>query len=124
MSLFSFSRSRMASVSLVAIAIAIAVAGLGAYGALRAGTPPPSSGAALPEVDVAVVLQQTITELHTYSGRLAAVEQVEIRPQVSGAIVAVHIRDGALVQKGDLLFVIDPRPYQAEVDRATGLLAA
>ncbi|MBB5371357.1 MULTISPECIES: efflux RND transporter periplasmic adaptor subunit [unclassified Janthinobacterium] len=120
MSLFSFSRSRMASASLVAIA----VAGLGAYGALRAGTPPPSSQATLPEVDVAVVLQQTITELHTYSGRLAAVEQVEIRPQVSGAIVAVNIRDGALVHKGDLLFVIDPRPYQAEVDRATGLLAA
>jgi multidrug efflux system membrane fusion protein len=120
MSVFPLSRSRRASAAL----LLTAVAGLGAYGVLRAGTPPPSSSADLPEVDVAAVLQQTITDLQSYSGRLAAVEQVDIRPQVSGAIVAVHIRDGALVQKGELLFVIDPRPYQAEVDRASGLLAA
>lgn len=104
--------------------LAVAAAGLGTYGILHAGTPSPSPQSALPEVDVAVVLQQTITDLQSYSGRLAAVEQVDVRPQVSGAIVAVNIRDGALVQKGALLFLIDPRPYQAEVDRAAGLLAA
>jgi multidrug efflux system membrane fusion protein len=120
MSVFPLSRSKRASAAL----LLTVVAGLGAYGVLRAGTPPPSSSADLPEVDVAAVLQQTITDLQSYSGRLAPVEQVDIRPQVSGAIVAVHVRDGALVQKGELLFVIDPRPYQAEVDRASGLLAA
>ncbi|MYM96083.1 efflux RND transporter periplasmic adaptor subunit [Duganella vulcania] len=106
-----------------ALVLLAAVIGAGAYGVLRASTPPQSSQLALPEVDVAVVLQQNITDLQTYSGRLAAVEQVDIRPQVSGAIVAVNIRDGALVRKGDLLFVIDPRPYQAEFDRTKGLLA-
>lgn len=119
MPIFPLSRPKTAS----ALLLLIAVAGAGAYGVLRAGTPPQSSQLALPEVDVAVVLQQNITDLQTYSGRLAAVEQVDIRPQVSGAIVAVNIRDGALVRKGDLLFVIDPRPYQAEFDRTKGLLA-
>jgi len=78
----------------------------------------------VPEVDVAAVIEKTITDWQSYSGRLEAVEKVEVRPQVSGTIVSVNFKDGALVKKGDTLFVIDPRPYQAEVDRAAAQLAA
>ncbi|OAM52534.1 efflux transporter periplasmic adaptor subunit [Methylovorus sp. MM2] len=69
-------------------------------------------------VDVAEVVNQTITDWQTYSGRLEAVDRVEIRPLVSGTLTTVHFKDGALVKKGDVLFTIDPRPYEAEVARA------
>lgn len=78
----------------------------------------------LQEVDVVVVKRAAVTDWQFYSGRLAAVEKVEVKPQVAGAIVAVGLRDGQLVKKGDTLFVIDPRPYQAQVDRANGEVAA
>src|SRR3546814_10704621 len=67
---------------------------------------------ALP-IYVATVASQTITDWHEYSGRLEAVDKVEIRPLVSGTLTAVHFKDGSLVRRGDLLFTIDPRPYQA-----------
>jgi multidrug efflux system membrane fusion protein len=76
------------------------------------------------QVDVADVLYHPITEWQSYSGRLEAIQRVEIRPQVSGRIVSVQFKDGALVNKGDVLFVIDPDPYQAAVDRAAGEVAA
>ncbi len=76
------------------------------------------------EVDVATVVFKTISEWQSYSGRLEAVDRVDIRPLVPGTIVAVHFKDGALVKKGDLLFTLDQRPYLAEVDRAAGQLAA
>lgn len=75
-------------------------------------------------VDVATVLSQTITDWQSYSGRLEAIDHVEVRPLVAGTIVAVHFKDGALVKKGEPLFTIDPRPYQAEVGRAAAQLAA
>jgi multidrug efflux system membrane fusion protein len=76
------------------------------------------------EVDVAMVVAKSIIDWQSYSGRLEAVDKVEIRPQVPGTIVAVHFKDGALVKKGDALFTIDPKPYLAEVDRAAGQVAA
>jgi len=79
---------------------------------------------AAPAVDVATVIGKTITEWDEFSGRLEAVDRVEIRPRVSGTIEAVHFREGALVKKGDPLFTIDPRPYAAEVARAEAALAA
>lgn len=69
-------------------------------------------------VDVAVVEARNIIDWHNYSGRLEAVDRVEIRPQVSGILTAVHFKDGSLVKKGDVLFTIDPRPYAAEVAHA------
>lgn len=83
-----------------------------------AAAPPP------PEVDVAPVVARTITDWQSYSGRLEAVDRVEVRPQVSGAITAVHFRNGALVTKGDVLFTIDPRPHMAAVARAEAQVAA
>jgi membrane fusion protein, multidrug efflux system len=122
MSLKSISRTRIA---LAAFAV-VAVAGFGALVAARLDAQPAVAAEAppAPEVDAAAVVRRTITDWQTYSGRMAAVEKVDIRPQVSGTIVSVNFRDGALVKKGDTLFVIDPRPYQAAVDQAAAQLAA
>ncbi|QJP70029.1 efflux RND transporter periplasmic adaptor subunit [Burkholderia glumae] len=121
MSILATPRSRLAA---AALAVALAVGG-GAFGVIRASASAPAAQAApLQEVDVATVLSKTITDWQTYSGRLEAIERVDVRPLVSGTIVSVNFKDGALVKKGDVLFVIDPRPYQAEVDRAAAQLAA
>ncbi|MEX3977519.1 efflux RND transporter periplasmic adaptor subunit [Paraburkholderia sp. EG287A] len=122
MSLFSQSRTRIA----LAVIGVLVVAGLGTLGAIRLDSHPAVAAEAppAPEVDVAPVLNRTITDWQTYSGRMAAVEKVEIRPQVSGTIVSVNFQDGALVKQGETLFVIDPRPYQAAVDQAAAQLAA
>lgn len=82
------------------------------------------SAAPAPEVDVALVVAKSITEWQSYSGRLEAIDKVEVRPLASGRIVAVHFKDGALVKAGDTLFTIDPKPYAAEVERADAQLAA
>lgn len=71
-----------------------------------------------PEVTVAHPLAQSITDWDEYTGRLAAVDSVEVRARVSGYLKSVHFEDGAIVEEGDLLFVIDPRPYQAALDEA------
>lgn len=76
------------------------------------------------DVDVAAVIAGQITEWQSYSGRLEAIDKVDIRPLVPGKIVAVHFKDGQLVKKGDSLFTIDPRPYVAEVERAAAQVAA
>ncbi|MFG3756746.1 efflux RND transporter periplasmic adaptor subunit, partial [Klebsiella pneumoniae] len=68
-------------------------------------------------VSVATVEQRSAPTWDEFSGRLEAVERVEVRPRVAGVIEAVHFREGALVKQGDLLFSIDPAPYAAEVER-------
>ncbi|HWL27399.1 MAG TPA: efflux RND transporter periplasmic adaptor subunit [Burkholderiaceae bacterium] len=75
-------------------------------------------------VDVTQVSSRSITEWREYSGRLEAVDNVQIRPLVSGTITAVHFQDGSIVKAGDVLFTIDPRPYQAAVEKARADLAA
>ncbi|WEJ70497.1 multidrug efflux RND transporter periplasmic adaptor subunit MexE [Pseudomonas sp. PSE14] len=70
-----------------------------------------------PKVSVAEVIEQSINEWDEFTGRLEAPESVELRPRVSGYIDRVAFREGALVKKGDLLFQIDPRPFEAEVHR-------
>jgi multidrug efflux system membrane fusion protein len=71
-----------------------------------------------PPVSAAIVLEKSVVETQEFSGRLEAVERVEIRPRVSGFIASVNFQPGAEVRKGDVLFVIDPKPYEAEADRA------
>jgi multidrug efflux system membrane fusion protein len=90
---------------------------LGACGQKAPPAPPP------PSVTVAPVLEREINEWDEFTGRLEAVEQVEIRPRVSGYIQRVSFPEGKEVKKGDVLFVIDPRPYQAELARAEAQLA-
>ena len=80
----------------------------------RPKAPPPSP----PKVTVALPQIMTVTNWDEYPGHLQAVEMVETRPRVSGYIDSIHFTDGAEVTAGDLLFVIDPRPYQAAVDQA------
>ncbi|MCY1394542.1 Efflux pump periplasmic linker BepF [compost metagenome] len=72
---------------------------------------------AAPKVTVAAVIEQPLNEWDEFTGRLEAPESVEIRPRVSGYIDRVAFDEGSLVKKGDLLFQIDPRPFEAEVKR-------
>jgi len=85
-----------------------------------AGAPPPP-----PAVTVALPIQREVVEQDEYTGRSEATETVEVRARVTGYLQAVHFQDGELVKKGDLLFTIDARPYnavlahaQAELQRA------
>src|SRR5215218_2999401 len=71
-----------------------------------------------PAVTVARPLQKNITEWDEYTGRFVAVETVEVRARVSGFVNSIHFKDGQLIKQGDLLFVIDPRPYQIAVEQA------
>ena len=81
------------------------------------------TAAALP-VSVAVVTPRATVPWDEFSGRLEAVERVEIRSRVAGAIQEIHFREGALVKQGDLLILIDPSLYAADVARAEGQVAA
>ena len=79
--------------------------------------------AAPPPVTVSAPLQKEITEWDEYTGQFAAVDYVEIRARVSGYLTEIHFTDGQIVNKGDLLFVIDPRPYEIELQQAQAQLA-
>jgi len=94
------------------ITLALAIAGCGSQASTGAAMPPP------PEVSVANVLSKQVRQWDDFTGRVAAVESVELRPRVSGYVQRVAYEEGQEVNKGDLLFVIDPRPYQAVLDRA------
>ena len=83
--------------------------------ACKKAAPPPQGP--LP-VNVLTVVEKEVHEWDEYTGRLDAVESVEVRPRVSGYITEVKFEAGAMVKNGDLLYVIDPRPYQADFDRA------
>ncbi len=81
-----------------------------------AQAPPPEQPA--PQVTVATPLVKDVTDWDEFTGRLYAVESVEVRPRVSGYLQSIHYEEGSLVKAGDLLYVIDPRPYQAILDQA------
>ncbi len=83
----------------------------------------PAETPAIP-VTVAVVESRDVTHWEQFSGRLEAVERVQIRSRVAGQIQAVHFREGALVKAGDALFTIDPAPYQATVAGAEAQVAS
>lgn len=86
--------------------------------ASEAAAPPP------PPATVAVMTEQPVQVWKDFSGRLQAVDYVEVRPQVSGKLQEIRFKDGQSVTKGDILFVIDPAPYQAAVDQAKANLQA
>lgn len=94
---------------------ALALACLAAAGC----EPPPAPPAPPPpQVTVAFPERRAVTPEEFFNGWTAAVETVEVRSRVRGHIEAVHFRDGDLVKAGDLLFTLDPRPFQADVDAA------
>jgi multidrug efflux system membrane fusion protein len=111
------------------LAAAMALAGLAALtlagchdgAAVAAGGPPGGGGA---PITAAAVIERAVTETQEFSGRLEAVEHVDIRARVGGFITAVNFKPGSLVKKGEVLFVIDTRPYQAEASRAEAALGS
>lgn len=105
---------------LLAVAGGAVVAG-GAAFLLGHPTSPAAAQAAPPApppVTVSAPVQKTVTEWDEYTGQFAAVDYVEIRARVSGYLTEIHFTDGQLVNKGDLLFIIDPRPYEIELQQA------
>jgi RND family efflux transporter MFP subunit len=83
-----------------------------------AAVPPPP-----PEVTVSKPVSRMVTDYFEFPGQTAAVGEVEVRARVTGYLVKVNFEDGQEVKQGDLLFVIDPRPYQHALDQAEGELA-
>jgi multidrug efflux system membrane fusion protein len=113
-------KGSLAIVSRGSLAIALAIlAGIvaGCSGEAKSVAPAP------PQVSVAEVVCKQLGDTDEFTGRLEAVTTVEVRPRVSGYLESVHFQEGAIVRKGDVLFQIDPRPFQAEVDRLKGDLA-
>ena len=86
--------------------------------ATRQAQPQQKAPAALPSVTVSKPLQREIVEWDEYTGRFDAVETVEMRARVSGYLTEVHFKDGQAVKQGDLLFVIDARPFERTLEQA------
>src|SRR5262249_14953724 len=82
------------------------------------GTQPPPPPPGPPKVTVAPAFIKEVTDYEEFNGKTEAIKTVEVRAQVSGYLQAVHFTEGAEVKEGDLLFEIDPRPFQAELDRS------
>ncbi|HTM80694.1 efflux RND transporter periplasmic adaptor subunit [Asticcacaulis sp.] len=100
----------------------LAAAGIGTALSTQAANQP--AAAAPTPVTVSVVSTQNVAQWTDFSGHLEAVDRVEIRPRVAGAIKAIHFREGALVKAGDLLVTIDPAPFQAEAAKAQAEVSA
>ncbi|PBS12561.1 efflux transporter periplasmic adaptor subunit [Lysobacteraceae bacterium NML93-0792] len=107
---------RVLTAAALAAAIALVVAGCDSRAESTAAPP-------APEVGVAAVLSESVRDWSDATGRIAAVDSVELRPRVSGYVQRVAYTEGEEVAEGDLLFVIDPRPYRAALQRAEAELA-
>jgi len=101
------------------LAAAAMVAACGRPSAQQPAGPPPA-----PPVSVAAAIEKDIVETDEFPGRIEAIESVEVRARVNGYIQSIHFRPGAEVKKGDLLFLIDPRPFEAQVASAESGLAS
>jgi RND family efflux transporter MFP subunit len=106
---------------LLLISAPVVILGLALAGCKR--EPPALAATPPPVVMVSQPVEREITDYYEYTGRTAAVEAVEVRARVSGYLVKINFREGALVKKGDLLFQIDPRPFQAVLEEAKGQVA-
>ncbi len=118
----SSNRLLIVMVAVAALAtVAGGVAGLKSLNAqpAAAAAPPPAT-----PVSVATVTESDVAIWDEFSGRLEAIERVDIRSRVAGALQSAHFREGAMVKQGDLLITIDPAPYAAEVDRAEAQVVA
>jgi len=110
--------SRFAPLALLALVAAASVTLAACASPAAQGAPPPA-----PPVTAAKALARDVTEWNEFTGRLEAVHRVDVRPRVSGLLASVRFTEGAVVRPGDVLFEIDPRPFQAEVDRLRADLA-
>jgi membrane fusion protein, multidrug efflux system len=109
--------SLRASLSAVAVVAIAAVLTACSNSQAEAPSPPPP-----PEVDAAQVVTKSVRPWDEFTGRIAAIGAVDIRPRVSGYIDRIAFKEGDMVKAGDLLFVIDPRPYRATYDSAMAQL--
>ena len=112
------SRTGLRAARLLPVLLAAAIAAACSSNASPGdGAPPP------PEVSVAEVIERPVRQWDDFTGRVSAVETVELRPRVSGYVQRVAFEEGQLLEKGDLLFEIDPRPYRAALAQAEAGLA-
>src|SRR4051812_16324629 len=92
---------------------------LAAVGGCR-GKPTPVAPPEPPVIPVSRPVEREVTDYVDFTGRTAAVQSVDIRPRVTGYLVKIPFKEGAMVKAGDLLFVVDRRPYEAQLDQAQG----
>ena len=116
-------QDRKVKAGVVVAVLVLAVAGYWFLG--RGGAPGPQAGfmGGPPPVTVATPLARTVVEWDEFTGQFEAVEFVEVRARVNGYLQSIHFQDGQMVKKGDLLFVIDPRPYEAALANAEAAVA-
>jgi RND family efflux transporter MFP subunit len=111
------SQALLGAAALSALSLAVlAACGQALANETVAPAPPP------PEVTVARPVSEPVAEFSEHAGRFVATKEIDVRPRVSGFLQEVHFREGDTVEKGQLLFVIDPAPFQAEVDRSRAQL--
>jgi multidrug efflux system membrane fusion protein len=110
--------------SAIALGIGAAVAVPFAVSSHHASGSGPAPAAQAVPVSVATVVSHDAVAWSEFSGRLEAVERVEVRSRVAGAVQEIHFREGALVKQGDLLVTVDPAPYQAALDAAAARVAS
>jgi multidrug efflux system membrane fusion protein len=99
------------------LALLLTVAGCNGEQASSSGQAPP------PEVGVAQVVSKSAQQWDEFTGRVSAIDTVELRPRASGYVQRVAYKEGQDVKRGDLMFLIDPRPYRAALDNAQAQLA-
>ena len=109
------SAQRKPLLAFVAVAVASLLAGC--------ENPAQQPAASAPPVTVAQPTKRTVTDWDEFTGRFDAIEQVQIRARVTGFVTSVEFKDGAMVKTGDLLYVIDPRQYEAVAEQSRGQLA-
>ena len=85
--------------------------------------PPQAAAAPAPPVTVAQPIKRTVTDWDEFTGRFDAIEQVDVRPRVGGFVTNVEFKDGDMVRTGDLLYLIDSRPFEAVAEQANGQLS-
>jgi RND family efflux transporter MFP subunit len=100
----------------IGLLVALALAGCNEKAQSQAAGPPP------PPVTVAQPVKRTVTDWDEFTGRFEAIEEVQVRARVGGFVDSVEFKDGAIVHAGDLLYMIDPRPFEAVALQAQGQL--
>jgi membrane fusion protein, multidrug efflux system len=111
-----FDRASFRQPRALILLLALALSGCG-------DKPPPQAAAGPPPVTIAQPIKRTVTDWDEFTGRFDAVEEVQVRARVGGFVTDVEFRDGAIVKTGDLLYVIDPRPFEAVAEQADGQLS-
>src|SRR5438477_2673077 len=111
-----FNRHSFRNVRSLIVLLALTLSGCGEK-------PPQPAASGAPPVTVAQPTKRTVTDWDEFTGRFEAVEEVRVRARVGGFVTSVEFRDGAFVRTGDLLYVIDARPFEAVAEQADGQLA-